>query len=97
MVNIYFICVIAVIIILSIFGVKNENTFRKRHIVLKAIRDYAIDCSISLIEHADMYNRMESYESTLFRLWDWGYTRIVDEETFELIKPYIKKGKKTNE
>lgn len=33
---------------------------------------------------------METYDSTLWRLWDWGYTRILPKEKFELVKPYIR-------
>ena len=35
------------------------------------------------------YDDMESYEKTLFRLWDWGYTRILPPDKFELIKPFL--------
>ena len=40
------------------------------------------------------YDDMEPYLKTLFRLWDWGYKRILPKEKFELIKPYLKKVKK---
>ena len=33
----------------------------------------------------------EPYNKTLFRFWDWGYTRIVLPEVFEKIKPYIER------
>ena len=35
------------------------------------------------------YDDMESDNKTLLRLWDWGYTRILPPEKFELIKPFI--------
>lgn len=35
----------------------------------------------------------ESFEKTLWRLWDWGYTRILPKDKFEIIKPYIKGNK----
>lgn len=38
------------------------------------------------------YDNIEPYFVTLLRLWDWGYTRLLPPEKFELVKPYIKKG-----
>lgn len=35
------------------------------------------------------YDDMENYVVTLWRLWDWGYTRILPKDKFEIIKPYI--------
>jgi hypothetical protein len=32
---------------------------------------------------------MESYNKTLYRLWDWGYKRIVPKEIYDRIKDYI--------
>jgi hypothetical protein len=42
------------------------------------------------------YNDEESYEKTLFRLWDWGYTRILPKDKFEIIKPYIDRKEQNN-
>ena len=35
------------------------------------------------------YRDEESYERTLYRLYDWGYTRILPADKMELIKPFI--------
>ena len=81
-------------IFLIVFNVmllfKNSNCYDNCMRIINAIAEYCVEDSIPLEECLNMYNRIESYESTLFRLWDWGYTRIVDKETFDLIKPYIK-------
>lgn len=75
-----------------IVGIKNFNTAIKRKRIINAICDYHVDlidnnalCN-SQVEYADM----ESYNKTLFRLWDWSYTNILPKDKFELIKPYIK-------
>jgi hypothetical protein len=42
----------------------------------------------------DLYfNDIEPFERTVFRLWDWGYKRILPKDKFEIIKPYLKKGR----
>ena len=71
---------------------KNENTFRQHMIINDAIYQYGLDnIRNGRAFDLSMYFYMESYEATLFRLWDWGYTRILPPEKFELIKDYIKK------
>lgn len=35
------------------------------------------------------YETVEPFKNTVFRLWDWGYMRIVDKETLKKIKPYM--------
>lgn len=82
------ICIL--IIIAGIFLlIKNEHTFRNQLIILEAIGEYSriqiskeLDFEVELID-------MEPYAKTLFRLWDWGYTRILPKDKFEIIKPYI--------
>lgn len=90
--------VLTISIIAVVLLLKNENCFRNQMCILEAIYQYFQNNKPKdVAELVGMYNAIEPYEVTFLRLWDWGYTRIVDEETFELIKPYIKKGKKTNE
>ena len=61
--------------------------------IIEAIYQYKINCigknkffEMSQIEYSDM----EDVGKTLFRFWDWGYTRILPKYKFEMIKPYIK-------
>lgn len=37
------------------------------------------------------YDDLEDYDKTLWRLWDWGYTRILPKEKFDVIKPYLER------
>lgn len=72
-------------------AIKNENTYKQHELIAHAIWEYRITLiregkyDSALVDYSDM----ESYETTLFRLWDWGYTRILPKEKFEIIKPYI--------
>ena len=77
--------------------VKNTFTYISHRLIGDAIYRY----NVYLIRKTKDYHElvffceMESYEKTLFRLWDWGYTRILPPEKFELIKPYInRKGER---
>lgn len=85
-----FILAYTVICIGALF--KNENTYRNRTIISDAIADYSMHkidrCQWNSIE-VD-FDDMESYEATFVRWWDWGYTRILPPEKFEIIKPYIR-------
>ena len=71
-------------------GKKNDITYENRCKIIDAILYYKIKCIDSeeeaLVDNSDM----ESYDKTLYRLWDWGYTRILPEEKYEIIKPFIK-------
>lgn len=86
------ICVLA-LIFLIVLSFKNQNTAKNQIKILNAITDYQNDCV-----KKDMYKEAlnvtiqdkEDYDKTFWRLWDWGYTRILPEDKYEIIKPYIK-------
>ena len=68
---------------------KNANTHKNHILINKAICVYRMICidrgENAVVDHDDA----EDYDKTLWRLWDWGYTRILPKEKFEIIKPYI--------
>ena len=76
-----------------VIGIKNTVTC-KMHLKLNdAVFAYHMGCifngdyqGLKAVDYEDM----EPYETTLFRLWDWGYTRILPADKFEIIKPFIK-------
>ena len=81
-------CIIAFIFCLMILK-KNENTYVMHVKIVYAIYKHHLQC-IEQKETAKVnYGDMESYDRTLYRLWDWGYTHILPKEKFEIIKPYI--------
>lgn len=92
--------ILKIFVIVLIFGifllaaamVKNNNTYKNQMIILTAIGDYR-KYMISLRKwdfFEVSYSDMESYNDTFKRWWDWGYSRILPPEKFEIIKPYIK-------
>ena len=77
-------------------AIKNGNTFKNHMIIANAIYAFKKDMikKEAYTSHDILgYEDMESYEKTLYRLWDWGYTRILPKAQYEIIKPYIQKGK----
>lgn len=71
--------------------IKNKNTCTKRLVIIDAVSAYHTDCLISNRRcDWDLWDYIETYDETLYRWWDWGYTRILPPDKFELIKDYIK-------
>lgn len=82
------VCMIA---ILFVFITKDNNTYRNRMKIEHAIFRFRTE----KIEHDERnipvdYDDMEDYKKTLFRIWDWGCSRILPPEKMDLIRPYIK-------
>ena len=82
------------LLILCLIGIiKNIVTYNRHEKIRNAIYRYKIDC-IRNHRYGDLhsieYINMESYGKTFFRLWDWGYTRILPRDKFEIIKPYMR-------
>ena len=89
-IDIVSICLIAFWVFVFI---KNGVTYYMQEKIGDAILAYQLD----RIRKGDIHGSdlvsvwdIERYEKTLFRFWDWGYTRILPPEKFELIKPFIK-------
>ena len=88
------IIIYALILIVFILAIiKNENTFKQHMVVANAIHRFRLDhikrdwlASLSVD-----FEDMEEYDSTFWRLWDWGYKNILPKEKYELIKDYIGK------
>lgn len=84
-------------ILLAIFAIlawaKSENTYQNQLKILNAIRDYGSECIWSGKCRTVDFDDMEPFNRTILRFWDWGYTRILPADKFEIIKPYIKKGR----
>lgn len=71
--------------------VKNENAYKNRDIIIKAIYEYNI-ASNRCGDRID-YDDIEPYDDTLYRWWDWGYENILPSDKFEVVKPYIKNNR----
>lgn len=81
------------LIFCAIAIVKNMNTFNCQEKIGQAIYDYKIACIKECAWddlHSVEYKDMKDYMKTFWCFWDWGYTRILPKDKFEIIKPYIK-------
>lgn len=79
--------------------IKVEVTYRNHIIISSAIHRYSIQLikegRYDITAFPVKYEDMEDFDDTQKRFWDWGYTRILPPEKFELIKPYIKPYKES--
>lgn len=91
MTNILLTFCILVLICLGIFAIKNNVTFYNHMIITDAIFAYTMFCIRNNKQPVVNYNDEEDYDKTLFRIWDWGYTKILPPDKFEIIKPFIQK------
>lgn len=76
--------ILFLIVSISFMLIRNTVAYQNRVKILNAIYAYNLN-HISTIS----YGEMEPYEFTLFRIWDFGCTRIVPLETFKMIQPYL--------
>ena len=83
-----------VLLFLSVFLLfKNSNTCANREIIIHAIFLYGKDMlNQGCYQFPNLYLQMESYDATLWRLYDWGYTRILPPHYYRMIQPYITDG-----
>ena len=92
MVVIIILCICVQVFFVFMMG-KNVNTLNNTKKIMNAICKYRIEYVLHKIEPIVAYKDMESYEATLFRIWDWGYKRILPKDKFEIIEPYIGRDK----
>lgn len=86
---------LAICLLINIFAlIKNEIVYYQRSKIIEAIRKYHIHCINHDVDELVSYVDMEEYNDTMKRFWDFGYTRILPKDKFEIIKPYIDDRKK---
>ena len=79
------------VIILCVFTVvRNNVTLSNRCKIDDAIYSYRCECRNKKVEPQVTYSDKEAYYITLQRIYDFGYTRILPKDKFEIIKPYFK-------
>lgn len=82
-----------VLILCGIAIGKNMNTYDNHDKIDEAIYKYRLMCIQNHdwdALHCVKYKDAEDYMTTFWRLWDWGYIRILPKDKFEIIEPYIK-------
>lgn len=84
------------VIVFCIFMlIKNEITYRNHNKTINAIDAHWHE-SHNFSEFMRLMDNMESYRTTLFRLWDFGCENILPKEDYEIIKPYIEEKRNEN-
>jgi hypothetical protein len=68
--------------------IKNDNTLRQHCKIINAIAEYG--AATGAYSNAKFFfGEMESYDETLYRLFDWSCKKIVPAYIYETIKPYL--------
>ena len=91
---------VAIIITISVLGAvfciymlfRNALVYKNHMIISNAIHMYHRDMIArgKFFNFEVDYDDAESYNKTLFRLFDFGYENILPKEKYEIIRPYIK-------
>ena len=88
---------LAFFILIGIIILKIIITGVNHWVITDAIRDYQMECIMSEREYFVDYEDKEDFEETMFRWWDWTHHRILPEEKYNLLMPYIGKSSLTEE
>jgi len=79
-----------ILIAMVILYFKNNNTYKNHIILLNAIAEH--NRAAILEDQCDKcisYECIESYNKTLFNLFDWGYKNLVPRDVYKRIEPFI--------
>ena len=89
---IYIVSIIAVLIIFMV--IRNEFVYRAHRKIVDAISDYQMyQIAAHNYDFLVEFDDVEDYAATMLRFWDWGYTRLLPPEKFEVIQLYIEDKK----
>lgn len=88
---IYMIIFMFIMFLLIFLKIKINITANNRYIIIEAIHEYNVDMINKEKTSEVCYKDMESFDETFKRYLDFGYTKILPKEKYEIIEPYIKK------
>lgn len=83
----------AFVILCGLFIVKVLLAGYWSYLILDAVFVYLIEKQNDGYTLDDVevdFDDLEDIDRTIWRLWDWGYGRILPKEKLKIIKPYIK-------
>ena len=83
------IALLAVIVVIALIYAKIVNSGLQHWKVLDAILDYKLECIMEDKPCFVEYDDREKLSDTFWRLWDWSEKRILPEDKYRTIKPYI--------
>ena len=78
------------VMLMTMLVFKDINAWNNQMKIINAIHLYRMECVDKQLKPDVNYSDKENINSTFLRLWDWGYTRILSKDKFEIIKPYIR-------
>lgn len=79
-----------ILLMLAIMA-KPVNAGANHITITHAIYAYQIDCIDNGQQYHVTVKDKEEFSKTMFRWWDWGHKRILSEEDYRIIRPYIGK------
>lgn len=74
-----------------LFIIKVHNSYKQQKLIMDSISTY-VDHNQNLYGcklGGNMLDSIEPLEKTLFRIFDWGYERILPDEYYQILRPYI--------
>jgi hypothetical protein len=74
--------------------IKTEVTSRQMGRIIDAIYLYQVANIEDFPNFKVDYSDMKTFNEVMFNIRDWGYTSILPQDKYELIKPYINKREK---
>lgn len=91
---VYYITLFLILLVIASFYIliKNNNTYKRHNQITMSIYYYNMD----VVNNPDnrvliSYDCMENYYKTLFRVFDWGYKKIVPWYVLNRIEEYMDK------
>lgn len=86
-VKIILLCILA---LCAVAMIRSEVAFKNGMIIIEAIYHYQMHMiAIGNYIFDVTYDDMMPYGKIMLRFWDFGYTRILPPDKYEIIKPYI--------
>lgn len=81
---------IFILIVMVVLLLKNNNTYKNHIILLNAIAEHNRAAIMEdRYDKCISYGCIESYYTTLFNLFDWGYKNLVPRDVYKRIEPFI--------
>lgn len=95
MIKIFYIIIIVSSLLLLVYSIKNNVTYKNTCIIADAIYNYNLD----RIAKGDLdgilsYGVIKSYDKAFYNIFDWGYKNLVSKDIYELIEPFIEEEEK---
>lgn len=86
-------CVIAVLcftfLVFILLDKKHDRANENYNLIFNAVYNYRMHCVASDEKPLVNYSEIESVLHNTLRIWDWGYSKMLPNLKYEIIKNYI--------